>query len=701
MVKRIISMVLCVLLMFGSASAFAASEVRSSIAPQFTAAGSFFEGLAVVKMDDKWGFIDKTGKIVIECKFEYADNFYDGKALVGKGNPFKYGFIDKTGKEILPYVYDHIFGRNDGYLNAVKIDPSSREEYNGMIDPEGKEIIPCDYSYVDNVYDDRIKVETHRLLEQDGSWSRYDMQVGFYDTKGKLVIPLLYDDASGFKDGLAWVSRNGKYGFIDKTGKVVIPLEYDRISQFHNGLAQVSKNGKYGFIDKSGTLVITGTEPYIINEYWDGITNIELNLKYGFMDRNGKVIVPCEYDETSPFNDGMALVAKGEDELYNPSEDPESYDYIVLTNKKFGYVNTAGKLVVPLKYDYAKQFINGFGIVGIGGSGASIYYMNGKLGYVNTSGKEIVPCKYDYVCYFREGMGRVSVDGTGDMGNYQDGKWGFVNEKGEEAVPCKYDEAWDFCEGLAKVGLNGKYGYVDKSGKEVVPCIYDDVLDEFKDGMAIVMKDGKMGFIDATGREVVPCSYSKVSPFFEGMAAYLEDGLGGYLSVDQPVTPAVVASVAPGSYTGMQTVTLSCPVPGADIYCSIDNGETWFREYSAMYTEPIKVYDSMVITAVAYAKGMQQSPAVTFKYEIKQEQVLPVTASVKPGTYSKAQMITLKSATPGVTIYYTTDGTAPGADSTKYTKPIALGKSGTIRAVAIKSGMCSSNAVTLKYKIKK
>ncbi|MCC6274370.1 MAG: WG repeat-containing protein [Leptospiraceae bacterium] len=63
--------------------------------------GYFFDGLVGVKIDGKYGFIDKTGEIVILSQFDgiwsdYRGLFFEGLASIKIGN--KYGFIDKTGK---------------------------------------------------------------------------------------------------------------------------------------------------------------------------------------------------------------------------------------------------------------------------------------------------------------------------------------------------------------------------------------------------------------------------------------------------------------------------------------------------------------------------------------------------------------------------------------------------------------------------
>ena len=54
-----------------------------TIAPQFDYADRFVEGLAQVKINNKWGFINPAGSIVIKPQFDETDRFSEGLALVG------------------------------------------------------------------------------------------------------------------------------------------------------------------------------------------------------------------------------------------------------------------------------------------------------------------------------------------------------------------------------------------------------------------------------------------------------------------------------------------------------------------------------------------------------------------------------------------------------------------------------------------
>jgi hypothetical protein len=124
---------------------------------------------------------------------------------------------------------------------------------------------------------------------------------GFIDETGKEVIPCKYDDAYSFSEGLALVNvggtreiseleydsntyilfYGGKYGFIDKTGAEIIPLKYDHADNFSDGLARVELDGKYGFVNKTGVEIIPVKYDYVESIFAEGLIRVILNKKYG------------------------------------------------------------------------------------------------------------------------------------------------------------------------------------------------------------------------------------------------------------------------------------------------------------------------------------------------------------------------------------------------------------------------------------
>jgi hypothetical protein len=167
---------------------------------------SFYDGLLRVKgKDDKYGFLNQKGKVIIKPNLSFADDFSEGLSVFGvkdpKGNEYKllYGYMDKKGKVVLPAIYDKAYNFSEGLADVVLGDSLF------FIDKKG-----------------------HKLLR-----FKFDNS--------------LYGYTHGFKNGLAKIVQYAKIAWIDKNGNYVIPPLYsglnlgspmNTIYNFEQGLIQ-------------------------------------------------------------------------------------------------------------------------------------------------------------------------------------------------------------------------------------------------------------------------------------------------------------------------------------------------------------------------------------------------------------------------------------------------------------------------------
>jgi hypothetical protein len=63
-------------------------------------AEDFSEGLAQVRVKNKWGFIDKSGKMVIKPRFYHQVESFSGGLAYVITQDGRHGYIDRTGKYI-------------------------------------------------------------------------------------------------------------------------------------------------------------------------------------------------------------------------------------------------------------------------------------------------------------------------------------------------------------------------------------------------------------------------------------------------------------------------------------------------------------------------------------------------------------------------------------------------------------------------
>jgi WG containing repeat len=336
------------------------------------------DALFPVEQNKKYGFIDRSGKVVVAPQYDVADDFYEGLASVEIGD--KWGYIDPSGKTAISLQFDGP---------------------------------PAKYGYTPQ-YLMRFSEGLASVKVAD-KW-------GYVDKLGKMVISPQFDGAGEFSEGLASVQTGDKQGYVDKTGKIAIPAKYQVANKFSEGLAFVSvKSGWSGFIDQTGKEVIkiTPAELTIVfgglaidakgHSFSDGLAMMESICsepaafdptnpmqrpicKSGFIDKAGKWVIKAQYDAAGNFSEGLAPVKianewgyidKTGKTMIEPqfSDATDFHEHLagVKVGSKHGFIDQTGKLVIEPQFDSAQRFTNGLAFVTIGD----------KKGYIDTKGKMI------------------------------------------------------------------------------------------------------------------------------------------------------------------------------------------------------------------------------------------------------------------------------------------------------------------------
>jgi hypothetical protein len=166
-----------------------------------------------------------------------------------------------------------------------------------------------------------------------------------------------------------------------------------------------------------------------------------------------------------------------------------------------------------------------------------------RAGFIDSAGKVIIPLCFDKVGAFAEGLARFE----------RDGRWGYIDPSGSVVIEPRFPWAQEFSEALARVQVSGstlgydaRWGFIDKTGSLVISADYNSALGgsrnigrdapdaAFHDGLAIIEVDGKTGFIDKTGALVIPAEFIYAEPFSEGLAAATKSPRGnegwGYIN---------------------------------------------------------------------------------------------------------------------------------------------------------------------------
>ena len=208
------------------------------------------------------GYLDRSGKIAIPAKYRFTTYFKEGMASV-KAENGKYGVINSRGETVLPFIYANTVVWDSNMFMVESGDKCA------FVDASGNHVtnfsfnLPYTSRLPEGLYLGVIGEEKSRF-----SLSLEGLKSGLLDSKGKWVLPPVYDAIYGTKSELIGVAKDRKVGFVDTQGNVVIDYQYEMwtphdpvLYRFADGLAAVvlpeQKEGDYAFgvIDTQGKLL--------------------------------------------------------------------------------------------------------------------------------------------------------------------------------------------------------------------------------------------------------------------------------------------------------------------------------------------------------------------------------------------------------------------------------------------------------------
>lgn len=338
---------------------------------------------------NKWGYIDTKGNVLVEIKYDDVRDFKNGIAIVNyKG---KWGYIDAKGSEIIkPSFLDaHEF---DGNLALVQ----SFDKKYFYIDRTGKKQFDCPAM---NCADFK---KGYALFNENGVF-------GIVDSMGKVTCQLTFTDISPLESG-KFIAQEGNYfGIADYSGKWLVSPKYTLIKAPANGFTRCKKDNKYYFLNNELKEKLGPFDD--ATDFEDGHAAIARGGKYEIIDQNGKSL----YQSSNP------LTAGGEGK------------WVLHEGEKSIFIDTKGNKLYNQTFDNVYKFKDG--IAGIqSGQG---------WGYIDKDGNTIVPAELPIIWDSKDGIIRF-VANTG---------YGFMDTKGKILIAPKYIEARDFSEGKARVSV--------------------------------------------------------------------------------------------------------------------------------------------------------------------------------------------------------------------------------------------------------
>ncbi len=367
----------------------------------------FYEDLASVYKNGKYGFVNPEGELLIDLKYDEVTPFKNGLARVLINNLA--GLINSKGDIILDCLFDQLYWVDKNVFVLGK----NHKFF--LYNSDQLKVISNAYDYINWLGNELFEISLNDSV-------RYESKKGLMNFTGNVIHEPEFIEFSKLTNGYAVVKKNNQYAIMNALGQLLTKFTDEKLENKANGFF-IKEKELYKFNGKK-LKSINGENP---EPFGVGYYLVSNNGLKGVVDEHGKIIVPIKFDEISPLQENMV--------------------YIVKQNKSFGLYHKTGKMLLKPVYQQIDDFKDGMAIV----------KQNGRYGFINTAGKISVPILYNKVEQFSEGMAVVC----------RQPKYGFIDTNNQIKIPFEYNWAESFKNGQAMVKKKRDIFYIDATGNKI------------------------------------------------------------------------------------------------------------------------------------------------------------------------------------------------------------------------------------------
>ena len=452
----------------GNIGTYALPDGERATDKEFFYIGDFHEGLASIVVEGKgFGFIDKSMNIIIPPKYNYANDFKNGFAVVSiwdeTNKEDNWIFLDKNGMEYsLNNKYKVVCDNSEGMFRVSDLNMGGfwgffslafHSDYDtnagiwGYIDNTGKEIIKPQYIYA-------FDFENELALVCKGEWTKDKKWDNEYNT------------------GRYWTETE-LWGMIDKTGKEIISCIYDEIKYFtfygNSKYLQAHyggwDEGKWGIINYSGEWVVEpmfedlgyeisedGLFTFYSEDKWNNPDNIPIGI---YSIKEQRVLFEPQFLDVDFHDDGTIQVEIYDDKLKRNIEK---------------IIDRTGEALFDSEYTFISEIDEKYKVC--------IHDKNGKYlyGLIDKNSNEILPCKYD-IPYFGLLLEQERIIFK------ENEKYGVMTFNKEIIIPPKYTSIQNIRNEFFETKIGGKEGMIDEgrfglitlNGDTILPTEYESI----------------------------------------------------------------------------------------------------------------------------------------------------------------------------------------------------------------------------------
>jgi hypothetical protein len=486
---------------------------------QFEVAEPFSEGLAAVRIEGRYGFIDTTGKIVIAPRFQAAGPFAGKYAEIRLDNAS--GIVNRSGKLVVPPGFNRIIPFTGDtfiaeHLRDKRWQISRLEAFTDTFTSASWEGLGLFHAQKGWLSDQNLKFRYFDKPERGLVWAgskdkNNDSIWGLMRSDGAWQVKPRYHNVHRLMENHAIVASMPDYslpppqrwdairwGTVDRDGNLVVPLEFVYFSHWHGRYGYVREGKPFntdGTQSKSRVGIVRADGTLLAGRYFDGVEipedgglpHARIGKTWYSIESDGRLIpyqIPDQLDEKPLLEcpDGLTVLRRGEHVEFLRPRDGKSVGRF--DTGYFQKNDCPGPF--SAKRDEKWYFILENGSV-----------LGGKNGFEETFS-------------FSGSHAAVRVGG----------KWGIIDRSGAFTVKPRFAMLRPTHEGTFTVEEGGNTYWINGSGKRVAKPTPEWLTEPLTcvGGLRFFQKNNLWGLRDSNGKTVIAPRFRALSCFKNGIS---------------------------------------------------------------------------------------------------------------------------------------------------------------------------------------
>ncbi|PKN27975.1 MAG: hypothetical protein CVU65_00535 [Deltaproteobacteria bacterium HGW-Deltaproteobacteria-22] len=635
------------------------------------------EGRVRFVRDDKTGYLDLSGRIVIAPQFAGGRDFSEGRACVNVGgkasdNPFsfdyvsggKWGYVDQLGKWVKTPAVDHCDAYSGGFATVQigchdQVVNCCDHECNGgkwgLLDLQGKWVLPPEQKEIVELARGHFMF-CNTICDALGACRK---ACGLTGPDGRIRVPLTSDLAlfevqknrlmTGKVPDAKRATRPGNdddfnyYGHCNRYDPV-FPIHGPRGSACETVVR--SGDGRIFCKNAAGvTLHLSGVDQ--VGDFNGRLAPVRNGKLWGFMDADGRQIVApimaagrvfsrlCEVqlDRDSrgrtlffhqTFGETGTITTAGE---YRPDSPPQKTPAGEAPDED-ALAADADQSPDETEQDPELEKKNREWLRRDGAFPVNFLPFFDHRPFFQ---EEAEPAYWDSrpsdrelakVYMFINECDKYEFHGLKEILVEKGGKTGLIDLLGRFLIPMNYQEITPWHETLWIVKKEEKMGLVDTRGPVVLAPVFSEIL-PLNDHLLRVTREGKMGVTDPTGRFALPLKYQEIRRLGEGLIGLCASGCGDMSKANWKLKKLEPLSDLPGSYAALEPAAdghilfaESCGLPQKT--CARNRFGVLSPEGQVLFSEGAAEKDVMATWEVERTDGLPPAnPPMTRAYQTK------------------------------------------------------------------------------------